>query len=458
MEDNTLSQFDIAVLGGGPGGYVAAICAAKQGKTVALVEKRELGGTCLNRGCIPTKALLHSADLYHEIKGATSLGILVDGLAFDYAKIAQRKDAVVRKLRMGIASLMKANRITVFAAEGKLLDAHTLQAGDETLTAGQVILAMGSYPAALPIKGIETAKNSDDVLAMQTLPKSAVIIGGGVIGVEFATLFSSLDMAVTIVEMASQILPGTDDEMATAMRKILEKKNVTIYTNAKVLAVDEGKACLFELDGQQRRAEGEMVVVAVGRKPATQDIGLDRCGIAMDRGFVKVDDEMRTSAPDVFAIGDITGKMQLAHVASAQALVAAHNACGEHRRMRYDIVPSCIYTVPEIASVGLTEAQARGIGRDVRIGSFPVIANGRSTIMNISEGVAKIVTDARTGEILGAQIMAPRATDMIAEIAAVMRAEGTIEELADTIHPHPTVSEMVMEAAHDVHHQSCHKL
>ena len=453
-----MSQFDIAVLGGGPGGYVAAICAAKQGKTVALVEKRELGGTCLNRGCIPTKALLHSADLYHEIKGAASLGILVDGLAFDYAKIAQRKDAVVRKLRMGIASLMKANRITVFAAEGKLLDAHTIKAGDETLTAGQVILAMGSYPAALPIKGIETAKNSDDVLAMQTLPKSAVIIGGGVIGVEFATLFSSLDMAVTIVEMAPQILPGTDDEMAAAMRKILEKKKVTIYTNAKVLAVDDGKACLFELNGQQQRAEGEMVVVAVGRKPATQDIGLESCGIAMERGFVKVDDEMRTSAPDVFAIGDITGKMQLAHVASAQALVAARNACGEHRRMRYDIVPSCIYTVPEIASVGLTEAQARGNGRDVQLGSFPVIANGRSTIMNISEGVAKIVTDARTGEILGAQIMAPRATDMIAEIAAVMRAEGTIEELADTIHPHPTVSEMVMEAAHDVHHQSCHKV
>ncbi len=453
-----MSQFDIAVLGGGPGGYVAAICAAKQGKTVALVEKRELGGTCLNRGCIPTKALLHSADLYHEIKGAASLGILVDGLAFDYTKIAQRKDAVVRKLRMGIASLMKANRITVFAAEGKLLDVHTIKAGDETLTAGQVILAMGSYPAALPIKGIETAKNSDDVLAMQTLPKSAVIIGGGVIGVEFATLFSSLDMAVTIVEMAPQILPGTDDEMAAAMRKILEKKKVTIYTSAKVLAVDEGKACLFELDGQQRRAEGEMVVVAVGRKPATQDIGLERCSIAMERGFVKVDDEMRTSAPDVFAIGDITGKMQLAHVASAQALVAAHNACGEHRRMRYDIVPSCIYTVPEIASVGLTEAQARGVGRDVQLGSFPVIANGRSTIMNISEGVAKIVTDVHTGEILGAQIMAPRATDMIAEIAAVMRAEGTIEELADTIHPHPTVSEMVMEAAHDVHHQSCHKL
>lgn len=353
-----MKQFDIAVLGGGPGGYVAAICAAKQGKTVALVEKRELGGTCLNRGCIPTKALLHSADLYHEMKNAASLGILVDGLAFDYAKIAQRKDAVVRKLRMGIAGLMKGNRITVFEAEGKLTDAHTLKVGDETLTAGRVILAMGSYPAALPIKGIETAKNSDDVLAMQTLPKSAVIIGGGVIGVEFATLFSSLDMAVTIVEMAPQILPGTDGEIATAMRKILEKKKVTIFTNAKVLAVEDGKACLFELDGQQQRAEGEMVVVAVGRKAATQEIGLESCGIAMERGFIKVDDEMRTSVADVYAIGDITGKMQLAHVASAQALVAAHNACGEHRRMRYDIVPSCIYTVPEIASVGMTEAQA----------------------------------------------------------------------------------------------------
>lgn len=453
-----MNQFDIAVLGGGPGGYVAAICAAKLGKTVALVEKRELGGTCLNRGCIPTKALLHSAELYHAVKEAEGLGIHVEGLAFDYEKMARRKDSVVQKLRQGIAGLMKGNRIAVFPAEGRLLDAHTLKVGEETLTAGRVILATGSSPATLPIAGIETAKTSDDVLAMRALPKSCVIIGGGVIGVEFATLFASLDVKVTVLEMAPQILPDTDGDIAAAMRKALEKRNVTLYPGAKVLAVEEGKACLFELDGQARRVEAEMVVVAVGRKPATGSIGLEACGVAMERGFVKVDEAMRTSVPDVYAIGDITGKMQLAHVASAQGLVAAHNACGGQRRMRYDIVPSCIYTTPEIASVGLTQAQARDRGIDVKLGTFPVAANGRSAIMNIAEGVAKIVTDARTGEILGAQLMAPRATDLIGEIAAVMRAEGTIEELGDTIHPHPTVSEMIMEAAHDVHHQSCHKL
>jgi len=225
-----------------------------------------------------------------------------------------------------------------------------------------------------------------------------------------------------------------------------------------VLAVDNCTACLFEMDGNPQRAQGEMVIVAVGRKPATAGMGLEALGLTLERGFITVDDEMRTSIPGMFAIGDCTGKMQLAHVASAQGLVAAHNACGEHRKMRYDIVPSCIYTNPEIASVGLTQAQAESAGRAVKMGSFPVAANGRSMIMNVGDGVAKIVTDSHTGEVLGAQIMAPRATDMIAEIAAVMRSEGTIEELTDTIHPHPTVSEIIMEAAHDVHHQSCHKL
>ena len=308
-----MSHYDVAVLGGGPGGYVAAIRAAKLGKKVALVEKKELGGTCLNWGCIPTKALLHSAELYQEMKDASKLGILVTGLSFDYGKIAARRDAVVKKLRMGIAGLLKGNHITLFAAEGKLLDAHTLRAGEETLSADNIILAMGSFPAALPIPGIETAKNSNDVLAMTTVPKSAVIIGGGVIGVEFATLLSSLDVKVTIVEMAPQILPGTDGDIALATRKLLEKQTTVIHTGAKVLAVENGTACVFELDGKTQRAEGDMVIVAVGRKPATAGLGLEAIGVTLERGFVKVDDEMRTGVAGVFAIGDITGKMQLAH-------------------------------------------------------------------------------------------------------------------------------------------------
>ncbi len=453
-----MKHFDVAVLGGGPGGYIAAIRAAQLGKSVALVEKRELGGTCLNRGCIPTKALLHCAELYEDMKAAARVGIMAQGLSYDYGKMAAYRNEVVVRLRLGVARLVKANKITMFAAEGRLSDGHTLVAGEETFGAEQIILAMGSYPAALPIAGIETAKNSDDVLAMDALPASAVIIGGGVIGIEFATLLSCLGVQVTVVEMEKQILPGVDGEIAATLRAVLEAKKVTIHTGAKVLAVQQGKACLFEWEGKEQCATGDMVIVAVGRKPATADIGLDALGIQMEKGFVKVDEEMRTNLPWVYAIGDITGKMQLAHVASAQGCVAAHNTCGQHRKMRYDIVPACIYTSPEIASVGLTQAQAAALGREVRLGSFPVAANGRSTIMGVNEGVAKIVTDGRTGEILGAQIMAPRATDMIAEIAAVMRAEGTIEELGDTIHPHPTVSEIWMEAAHDVHHQCCHKV
>ena len=452
-----MDHYDIAVLGGGPGGYIAAIRAAQLGKKVVLVEKRDLGGTCLNRGCIPTKALLHSAELYREMKNAEAFGIHARELTYDYAKVMAHKDAVVKKLRAGIAFLMKSNQITVIQASGCLLDAHTVAVGKNRISADSIILATGSSPARLPIPGIETAKNSDDVLAMNKLPRKAVIIGGGVIGVEFASLLSSFDVAVTIVEMAKEILPGTDLEIAASLRKRMEKKGVVFHTSAKVLAVHNGTECVFEVDGAERRVAGDVVIVAVGRKPATEGIGLESAGIPMERGFVKVDAEMRTGVAGIFAIGDITGKMQLAHVASAQGLVAAHNACGEHREMRYDVIPSCIYTQPEIASVGLTQAQAEAEGKTVRVGTFPVAANGRSTIMNVRDGFAKIVTDADTGEILGAQLMAPRATDMIAEIAAVMRAEGTIEELSDTIHPHPTVSEIIMEAAHDVHRQSCHK-
>jgi dihydrolipoamide dehydrogenase len=445
--------FDVAVLGGGPGGYVAAIRTAQLGKKTVLIEKDNVGGTCLNRGCIPTKALLYSAEVYHTVKTAADFGVDAAGVSFDYKRIASRKSAIVKKLTGGVGFLVKNAGAELITGEGKLTDAHTITVNGDTIKAENIIIATGSAPAKLPIPGIDTegVLNSDGVLALETCPESLVIIGGGVIGIEFATLFNTLGKKVCVVEMMENILPGIDEEIASSMERLLKKKGIEIVTGAKVLGLrrENGVACEYEKNGEKKTAYAEACVVAVGRKPVTADIGLESAGVKTERGFIQVDETMKTSVPNIYAIGDLTGKVQLAHVASAQGLVAAANIAGEKKKMRYDIVPSCIYTHPEIASVGITEKQAREKGLDVKLGKFPVSANGKSMVMGDSDGFVKIVTEAKTGEILGAHMMAPRATDMITEFSVLMKAEGTIDELIDTIHPHPTVSEMIMEAAHD---------
>ena len=301
--------------------------------------------------------------------------------------------------------------------------------------------------------------NSDGVLSSDTLPESVVIIGGGVIGIEFATLYNSFGKKVTIVEALPRILNTLEEDVSSTMNKILRKRGVEIHTGAKVTEIKDGLKVVFEENGKVGEAEGEAVVVAIGRRPLTANIGLEKAGVEVnEKGFIKVNDKMETSVPGIYAIGDITGKIQLAHVASAQGMVAAANAAGKDKKMSYDIIPSCIYSNPEIAAVGLTEAEAKAKGLNVRTGSFSTAGNGRSKILGCMDGYARLVTDARTGEIYGATIVAPHATDMIAEIVTAMKAEATIEEIADAIHPHPTVSEIIMEAAHDVDSLSVHKL
>ena len=455
------SEYDIAVIGGGPGGYVAAIRAAKLGKKVILVEKRELGGTCLNRGCIPTKALLHSAEVYHEAKSSAAIGVKAENVTFDYAAMAQNKTKISQKLSGGIGYLLKGNKATVVNGEAKLTGKNSFVVDGKTYTADNIILAVGSEPARIPIPGIDLpgVMNSDSVLASDTCPKSVVIIGGGVIGIEFATLFSTLGVKVTVIEMLGKIMgPATDDEASKLILQKLKKDGVEFHLNSKVVSIEAGMKVNYEEDGKACVAEGEKVVVSIGRSPLTKGIGLEELGVKFNRAFIEVDDEMRTNIPNIFAIGDITGKIQLAHVASAQGLVAAHNAAGEHKKMSYAIVPSCIYTSPEVASVGLNEQQAKEKGLNVKIGKFNLAGNGRSMIMGETNGFSKLITDARTGEIYGAVIVAPRATDMIAEIATAMKAEATVEEISDTIHPHPTVSEIIMEAAHDVEGLCGHQL
>lgn len=448
--------YDVAVLGGGPGGYEAAIRCAQYGLKTALVEARELGGTCLNRGCIPTKALLHGAEVWETVGDARALGIRTEGRALDYAALAAFKERQVSLLRRGVESLEKAHGVEVVAGFGRLENANTLEVEGRRLTARRVILATGSQPALPPIPGAQDALTSDGVLSLTALPASLVIVGGGVIGMEFATLFSSLGVKVTVLEMLPDILPGVDARLSALLRRSLKRRRVDIINNARVTEI--GSTVRYEVDGEPRTVKAERCAVCTGRRPQTQGIGLEAVGVRTQRGYVCVNDRMETSVPGIYAVGDITGGPQLAHAASAQGLVAAANCAGLERSMQGRAVPACVYTRPEIACVGLDEQTARAQGRQVRTGVFDVAGNGRCAVMNERLGLCVVVADAQSDELLGAQIMAPRATDLIAEVAAVMRLHGTAEDLANTIHPHPTVSEIVMEAAHDVSGLCCHAL
>ena len=459
-------DYDIAVLGGGPGGYVAAIRAAQLGKKVALVEARELGGTCLNRGCIPTKALLHGAEVYEQTVNASTFGVMASEVGFDYSKMAAFKSATVEKLVSGIGSLEKAHGVTVIKGFGRLTDNHNMhieQSADECvdISYDKLILATGSSPARPPIEGID-GKNivtSDDILSMTELPESFVIIGGGVIGIEFATLFSTLGRPVTVIEMMPSILPGADSDIVRTALRVLKKKKVSIINNAKVTKLEGGDTVTvsYELNGVVKTASGSCCVVSVGRRAETRGIGLEELGIEMNRAFVNIDEHCRTNIENIYAIGDITGKIQLAHVASAQGLVAAANAAGHDETMDYSVVPSCIYTSPEIAFVGISEDKAKAQGIEYKVGTFNVAGNGRAMVMGENLGIVKLISD-MDGKLIGAQLMCPRATDMIAELAAVIKLGGSVKDVADTIHAHPTISEAVMEAAHDWEGLCCHAI
>ena len=443
-------EFNVAVLGGGPGGYECAIRCAQLGLKTALIEARELGGTCLNRGCIPTKALLHGAEIYAYCKAGGDFGLITDGLTLNYPRLAAYKDDKVKKLVAGIEALEQAHGVEVVRGFGRLTGPNAMDVAGRTLTYDKLILAMGSEPSRPPVPGMETAHTSDDVLSATNLPKAAIIIGGGVIGIEFATLFASLGREVTIIEMMPDILPGCIPEITGKLKALLKKKGVEFILGAKVTEVVKGRTVRFEKDGAVGERTSATVIVCAGRRPMTRDCGLERIGLETDRrGFIEVDDHLRTAVKDVYAIGDITGKIQLAHVASAQGMVAAANCAGGDKTMRYDRVPSCIYTLPEIAWVGMTEDAARAAGHEVSVGSFNVAANGRSMVMNETTGLIRLVADRADGRILGCQIMAARATDMIAELAVALEHGATVESLSGVIHPHPTVSEIIKEAAHD---------
>jgi len=449
-----MDSFDVAVVGGGPGGYVAALEAAKLGCTVALIEADHLGGTCLNRGCIPSKTMLRYAEVIELMKKAKHWGIDSGEPVLSLDKMKGNMGQVIARLRQGIASMLKAGKIVLYPGTGSVLSAGEiaidLQGEKKAIRAKHIIVATGSKPFVPPIAGLAETRyhTSDTIFGIDRLPESIVIVGGGFIGVEFATIFAEMNAKVTIVEMAERIVPLEDEDAAKLLHKALLRKGVDIVTGCAVEAVgeDEGRIAVTLRQGEKTSAiYAEELLVAVGRAPNLQAV--DGLGLAMNGRYIAVNERMQTSMPGVYAVGDCIGGWQLAHVASAEGTVAAANAAGRPEAMNYDIVPRCIYTSPEVASVGMTEAEAKRQGKDVLTSVFPLAGNGKAVAMNETEGFVKIIADRKHGEVLGTVMVGPHVTEMITEASAVIRLEGTVTEWARLMHPHPTLSESLFDAA-----------
>ncbi len=449
-------HFDIAVLGAGPGGYVAALKAGQMGASVAIIEKQHLGGTCLNFGCIPSKALLASAQLFHHIQHASEMGIELPGpAAIDWTKIQARKNRVVQALRTGIKGLLGARKVCICQGAGRLDGAGRIavtrtDGSAEQITADKIVLAVGSQPSTIPgwPTDAEIVTTSDEALHWKTLPKRLLIVGGGVIGCEFACMMRALGVEVTIVEMLPQLLPNMDSQVADALTKIFKKRGITVLTGVKIddLAIRDNAAKATLADGQT--IDADRVLVATGRRPNTNDIGLDSVGLAADRRFVPVNDRMETTVPGYYVIGDANGRCLLAHAASAQAIVAVENALG-HERSFDAPVPNCIYTFPEIASVGLTAEAARAKDMPVSIGKFPLGFLGKAMAANDTDGFVKIVRHRETDEILGVHAIGHNATEWIAAAGVLLYQRVTAADAAEIVFAHPTMSESIKEAAED---------
>jgi dihydrolipoamide dehydrogenase len=455
----------IIVIGGGPGGYVAAIKAAHLGAQVTLIEKDTLGGTCLNRGCIPTKSLLQTANILFQIKKADVFGISVERPSLNFEAVSRRKRKVVKQLVDGVGFLMRKNKITVIDGIGTIVGQGKVRVvGNEEkmIEADKIIIATGSESASIPIEGIneEGVINSDEALAMEQLPSSMVIIGGGVIGLEFAQIFHRINTKVAIIEMMPQILPTEDADIAQMLEEILSREGIDICTNAEVNSIgtnEQGdKVVSFNTKEGQKRLVGNKVLIAVGRRPCTSDLGLEKLGLALDRGQIIVNKHMETNIKNIYAVGDVVGGTMLAHKAMAEGSCAALRAMGANIEMDYRAVSRCVYTSPEVAAVGLTEKEARVKYDNVRVGKFPFRVNGKALVLDETEGMVKFIADAQYGQVLGVEIIGPHATEMIAEAVLGIQIEATFNDFASAIHAHPTLSETVMEAALGVDGKSLH--
>jgi dihydrolipoamide dehydrogenase len=448
---------NLIIIGGGPAGYVGAIRATQLGANVTVVEREELGGTCLNVGCIPTKVLASAAHTLTSLKQAGRWGLKIQGTELDFSMLMKRKQMVVTRLVTGVRSLLKARGVKVIKGTASFVDEKKIEVrledgSIEKLEGDNFLVATGSVPIPLPIPGIESQGviDSTGALSLTAIPESMLIIGGGVIGCEFAYIYHSLGTKITIVEMLPQILPEEDGEVAAALRTSMERAGMKIFTNSQVARIDSGKeskkSVTFSGSDGESTVEVEKVLVSVGRRANTANMGLEKLGIKMDRGTIIVDEYLRTNIPHIFSAGDCIGNWLLAHVASMEAEIAVENALGESKKMDYTAVPSCIFTHPEIGSAGLNEKQAKEKGLEVNVGKFPMVACGRAQAENETEGFVKVVVEKASGKILGAQILGHRATDLIAELTLAIQMGAKAQDVIDTIHAHPTLSEPTREA------------
>ncbi len=461
-------KYDLIVIGAGPGGYTAAISAAQNGMKVAIVEAIKTGGTCLNRGCIPTKTLLHSANLYREMSHSDSFGIFAEGLSYDINAMYQRKDEVVTELRDGIESLLKANKVDIFISTAKVLSAEKVEVNNAeehiVLDTDKVLIAVGSVPVRPPIEGINLlgVVTSDELLEGDAADyKSLVIIGGGVIGMEFASVFSALGCAVTVIEAMDRIVPTLDREISQNLSMILKKRGVAIHTGCSVERISESGGalcCRFTGKSSSQEIMSQGVLVSVGRRPNTEGLFGEDIHIEQQRGII-VNDRFETSEKGIYAIGDvIEGSIQLAHAASAQAQNVAAEMVGKNPPVDLSVVPGCVYTSPEIASVGITTEQAKANGIEAKTGKYSMSGNGKTVIEQQDRSFIKLTFDAETEVLLGAQLMCARASDIVSELSSAIVNKLTVRQLSSVIRPHPTFTEAVTEAVEDTEGRSIHMM
>ncbi len=458
-------QFDVVVIGGGPGGYVAAIRAAQQGKTVAVVERDKLGGVCLNWGCIPSKALLKSAELYNAFKKSEEFGITHSGLSYDFKKIIARSRSIADRISKGVEYLMKKNKIEVISGTGKLLNKNTIEVTTEkkqlTIAAKAIIVATGARPKTIPGVTIDRNKiiTSSEVITLPQQPESLIVIGGGAIGIEFAYFYNSFGTKVTVVEMMPTILPYEDKENSKIVETSLKKAGIDILTSTKVEAVnisDNVTVVVSNSDGKKELI-ATVALMAVGVQANIENLGLEAVGVKVEKGFIKTNEFMQTSVDGIYAIGDVAGPPLLAHVASHEGIVAADHIAGKAKHgIDHSVFPSCTYCQPQIASIGLTEESAIAQGYKIKVGRFPFRPLGKAMAIGETEGQVKLIFDEKYGELLGAHIVGSEATELIAELGIAKTLETTWYELHSTIHAHPTLAEAIMEAAGQAYDKAIH--
>ncbi|MBH0157585.1 dihydrolipoyl dehydrogenase [Fictibacillus sp. 5RED26] len=469
-------DFDLVILGGGTGGYVAAIRAAQLGKTVAVVEKGKLGGTCLHRGCIPSKALLRSAEVYKTAKKAADFGVDIEGIGLNFSKMQERKQSIVNQLHMGVQSLMKKGKIEVYEGIGRILGPSIFSpmpgtisvefndgTENEILIPQNVIVATGSRPRSLP--GLEIdgdlVMSSDEALEMENLPSSIIIVGGGVIGIEWASMLNDLGVEVTVLEYADRIVPTEDEEISKEAARVLKKKGIKLVTSAKVLpdTLEKGESVMISAEhkGETKQFSAEKMLVSVGRMANTEGIGLENTIIKVENGYIQTNEYFQTAESHIYAIGDVIGGLQLAHVASHEGITAVEHLSNlQPEPINYDNISKCIYSSPEMASVGLTEKQAKDQGFNVKVGKFPFKAIGKALVYGESDGFVKIVANKDNDDLLGVHMIGPHVTDMISEAGLAKVLDATPWEMAHTIHPHPSLSEVFGEAALAVEGKAIH--